>query len=90
LALEVERRWSLAYQAYPSGAPQDPLPHGAWTPYVCNCWVWNLKHATSLFEPALRHENLVLNIELAVINNQNAAIAEFLGRSTLDGRFWIT
>jgi hypothetical protein len=32
----------------------------------------------------------IANQILATINDQNAAIAEFLGRNTLEGRFWST
>lgn len=94
---------ATVYLLSPPETPQASLPDGTWTPYVKHRLFWNLIHASNVLEPALKRENLVLNTGLAaglldsignqilaVINDQNAAIAEFLGRSTLEGRFWST
>jgi hypothetical protein len=97
------RYLATVYWVSPPGTSPGSQPDGNWTPYVRNHLFWNLVHATSVLEPALKRQNLVLNTGLAaglldsignrilaVINDQNAAIAEFLGRNTLEGRFWST
>jgi len=94
---------ATVYLLSPPETPQGSLPDGTWTPFVKHRLFWNLIHASNVLEPALRRENLVLNTGLAaglldsignqilaLINDQNAAIAEFLGRNTLQGRFWST
>ncbi|MCB1209196.1 MAG: hypothetical protein KDK97_07715 [Verrucomicrobiales bacterium] len=94
---------ATVYLVSPPGAVHGSRPDGTWTPYVRHRLFWNLTHAVSILEPALKRENLVLNTGLtaglldsignqilAAINDQNAAIAEFLGRNTLEGRFWST
>jgi hypothetical protein len=97
------RHLATVYWVSPPRSPHGSMPDGTWTAYVRNRLFWNLNHASSVLEPALKRENLVLNTGLAaglldsignrilaVINDQNAAIAEFLGRNTLEGRFWST
>ena len=97
------RHLATVYWVSPPGSPHGSVPDGTWTAYVRNRLFWNLNHASSVLEPALKRENLVLNTGLAaglldsignrilaVINDQNAAIAEFLNRNTLEGRFWST
>ena len=91
------------YMVSPEGAAYGSAPDDKWTPYVKHRVFWNLNHASNVLEPALKRENIVFNTGLAMglldsianqilatINDQNAAIAEFLGRNTLQGRFWST
>jgi hypothetical protein len=91
------------YMVSPEGAAYGSAPDDKWTPYVKHRVFWNLNHASNVLEPALKRENIVFNTGLAMglldsianqilatINDQNAAIAEFLGRNTLEGRFWST
>lgn len=92
---------ATVYMLSPPDEPPDALPDSRWTPYVRHRVFWNLVHAVTVLEPALKRENLTLstgtvgglldsigNQILALINDQNAAIAEFLNRNTLQGRFW--
>ena len=92
---------ATVYLLSPLDEPPGALPDSRWTPYVRHRVFWNLVHAVTVLEPALKRENLTLstgtvgglldsigNQILALINDQNAAIAEFLNRNTLQGRFW--
>jgi len=74
---------------------------GTWQPYVKHRVFWNLLHATNTLPPALKSDNLTLNTGLAAgvgdrvnqfllsqVNDGNSAISQFLGRNTIEGRFW--
>lgn len=94
---------ATVYLLSPENAALESAPDQTWTPYVKHRLFWNLNYASNVLEPALKHENMVFNTGLAAglldtianqilatINDQNAAIAEFLNRNTLEGRFWST
>jgi len=84
----------------PEGAASGSTPDGTWQPYVKHRVFWNLLHATNRLEPR-DSQNLTLNTGLAAgvgdrinqfllsqVNDGNSAIAQFLDRNTIEGRFW--
>jgi hypothetical protein len=72
-----------------------------WSPHVKHHVFWNLVHDVTIQPPAGSSENMtlptglalgvadgVINEMLSMINDKNAALAEFLRKSTVEGRLW--
>jgi len=85
----------------PENAIQNSEPGPDWSPYVKHHIFWNLVHDVTIQPPAGNSENMtlptglalgvsdgVINQILATINDKNAALTEFLGNRTVEGRFW--
>lgn len=94
---------STVYLLSPEDTPAGSEPGPEWSPYVKHRVFWNLNHAVSFEPPTTRHENItmftglaggvadgLINQMLATINDQNAALSEFLGNRTIEGRYWTT
>jgi len=91
---------ATVYLVSPEGAAPGSEVDGTWQPYVKHRVFWNLLHATNRLEPR-SSQNLTLNTGLAAgvgdrinqfllsqVNDGNSAISQFLGRNTIEGRFW--
>lgn len=89
------------YLVSPEGAAFGSAPDETWQPYVRHRVFWNLNHATNRLPPPLKSENLTLITGLAggvgdrinqfllsQVNDANNAVAQFLNRNTIEGRFW--
>lgn len=89
------------YFVSPPGAEYGSAPDASWTPHIGHKVFWNLDFQTNQLPDALKNENLTLNTFLAggvgdrlneyllsQVNDANSAVAQFLGRSTIEGRFW--
>ena len=92
---------ATVYLLSPEDASAGTEPGPEWTPHVKHRVFWNLIHAVSFEPPTTRHENLtmftglaggvadgLINQMLATNNDQTAALSEFLGNRTIEGRFW--
>lgn len=89
------------YFVSPPGAAFGSVPDASWTPYLAHKVFWSPRFATNQLPDALADERLTLNTGLAAglgdamnsfllsqVNDANSAISQFLGRSTIEGRFW--
>ncbi len=92
---------STVYLLSPEDTPAGSEPGPEWTPYVKHRVFWNLNHAISFEPPRDRRDNItmftglaggvadgLINQMLADINDRNAALSEFLGNRTIEGRYW--
>jgi hypothetical protein len=92
---------ATVYLISPENAIQNSEPGPDWSSYVKHHLFWNLVHDVTVQTPAGSSENMtlptglalgvadgVINQMLATINDQNAALTEFLGNRTVEGRFW--
>jgi len=92
---------ATVYLLSPEDTPDGAEPGPDWTPYVKHHVFWNLVHAVDVDPAPVRRENLTLvtglaagiadpifNEWLATANDETAALAEFLGKRTVEGRFW--
>lgn len=83
------------------GAAYNSVPDGTWQPFVHHRVFWNLHHGVNQLAPPLKNENLMLHTGLAAgvgdrindfllsqVNDANSEVAQFLGRNTIEGRFW--
>lgn len=82
------------------GQSPDSQPDATWQPFVRHRVFWNLGHGTKAIEAPAK-TTLTLNTGLAAgfgdrvngfllgqVNDANSVLSEFLGRSTIGGRFW--
>ena len=97
-----DQMWMASvYLMSPEGAAYESAPDGTWQPFVHHRVFWNLHHGMNQLEPPLKNENLVLHTGLAAgvgdrindfllaqVNDANSALAQFVGRNTIAGRFW--
>jgi hypothetical protein len=92
---------ATVWMVSPLGAEYYQTPDVSWTPYLQHRVFWNLNHAAKRLPPPLKSENLSLNTGLALgtgdrvnefllslVNDANSALAQFIGRNTIEGRFW--
>jgi hypothetical protein len=92
---------ATVYLLSPENAIQNSEPGPDWSPYVKHHVFWNLIHDVTIQPPAGSSENMtlptglalgvadgVVNQILATVNDKNAALTEFLGKRTVEGRFW--
>jgi len=92
---------ATVYLLSPENAIQNEEPGPDWSPYVKHHLFWNLIYDVTVQPPAGSSENMtlptglalgvadgVINQMLAMINDQNADLTEFLGKNTVELRFW--
>ena len=89
------------YFVSPPGAEYGSAPDASWTPHIGHKVFWSMDFQTNQLPEALKNENLTLNTFLAggvgdrinqfllsQVNDANSAVAQFLGRVTIEGKFW--
>lgn len=92
---------ATVWMVSPQGAAFGSAPDASWTAYLAHRVFWNLDFQTNSLPDALKNENLTLNtflaggvgdrinqFLLAQVNDANSAVAQFLGRVTIEGKFW--
>jgi hypothetical protein len=96
-----ELHLATVWMVSPLGAEYYKAPDASWTPYLQHRVFWNLNHAAKRLPPPLKSENLTLSTGVALgtgdrvnefllslVNDANSALAQFIGRNTIEGRFW--
>lgn len=92
---------ATVWMVSPPGAEFLSSPDASWKAYLEHRVFWNLDFNTNQLPEALKDQKLSVNTGLAAgvgdrlneyllsqVNDANSAIAQFLGRSTIEGRFW--
>jgi hypothetical protein len=74
------------YLVSPQGAAFGSASDETWQPFVKHRVFRNLNHATNRLPPPLKSGNLTLNTGLA--GGVGDPINQFLGRNTIEGKFW--
>jgi hypothetical protein len=93
---------ATVYLLSPMDASLGSAPDQSWQPFVAHHVFWNLAHGLSSLDPPLQNDNLTLNTGLApgtgadalfnsllaLSNDADSQLAQFLNRNTIQGIFW--